>query len=194
MSWIEDGVWLPPPRPSSHLRPPSLEPDSLSISSVEEEPESPLPTTSSHYPSAQRLADKVIHRFSAVGQALGGLVCHKKRLTNRVKELSERRGEPFADAVRSFLETTLKKRSEPGGLTALLQEARSQLTSLRETLLDCADVQATLDDLNDLDIGELANKFVFFERITIRKNFIRRNRKSSLTRVAHIKPELHPFL
>lgn len=118
----------------------------------------PLPVTSSHYPAAQRLADKVMHRFSAVGQALGGLVCHRKRLTNRVQELSERRGEPFAEAVRSFLETSLKKKSEPWGLTALLQEVRSQLTSLRETLLDCADIQALLDELNDSEIGEFANK------------------------------------
>lgn len=163
MSWIEDGVWLPPPRSSPLLRPPSLEPDSLSISSVDEEPESPLPTASSHYPTAQRLADKVMHRFSAVGQALGGLVCHKKRLTNRVQELSERRGEPFADAVRSFLENTLRKKSEPWGLTALLQEVRSQLTSLRETLLDCGDIQATLDELNDLEIGEIAAISRFYE-------------------------------
>lgn len=163
VSWIEDGVWLPPPRSSPLLRPPSLEPDSLSISSVDEEPESPLPTASSHYPTAQRLADKVMHRFSAVGQALGGLVCHKKRLTNRVQELSERRGEPFADAVRSFLENTLRKKSEPWGLTALLQEVRSQLTSLRETLLDCGDIQATLDELNDLEIGEIAAISRFYE-------------------------------
>lgn len=155
-------MWLPPPRSSLHLHPPSLEADSLSISSVEEEPESPLPVASLHYPTAQRLADKVMHRFSAVGQALGGLVCHRKRLTNRVQELSERRGEPFADAVRSFLETTLKKKSEPWGLTALLQEVRSQLTSLRETLLDSADIQATLDELNDLEIGEFPKKKKMF--------------------------------
>lgn len=156
VSWIEDGVWLPPPRPSSLLRPPSLEPDSLSISSIEEDLECPQPNPSSHYPSAQRLADKVLHRFSAVGQALGGLVCQKKRLANRVQELSERRGEHFGDAVKGFVETTLKRGPDPGGVTVLLQEVRSSLTSVRETLLDCQDIQGILDsitDLNDLEIG-----------------------------------------
>lgn len=133
--------------------------DSLSISSIEEEQEN-QPPSPSHHPSAHRLADKVIHRLSAVGQALGGLVCPKKRLTNRVLELSERKGATFSEAVKEFVEMTKKRASDPEavvGLTEFLQEVRSSLTSLRETLLDYPEIQALLDsvtDLNDSEIGE----------------------------------------
>lgn len=159
VSWIEDGVWLPPPRPNSLLHPPSLELDSLSISSIEEEQESQTPSPTPHHPSAHRLADKVIHRLSAVGQVLGGLVSQKKRLTNRVQELSERKGGAFAEAVKGFVETTLKRGADPDGVrgSEFLQEVRSSLTSLRETLLDYPEIQALLDsttDINDSEIGE----------------------------------------
>ncbi|KAM3616850.1 uncharacterized protein V6R79_024652 [Siganus canaliculatus] len=157
VSWIEDGVWLPPPRPSSLLQPPSLELDSLSISSIEEEQDLQTQSPNPHHPSAHRLADKVIHRLSAVGQALGGLVCQKKRLTNRVLEMSERKGGTFAEAVKGFVEMTLKRGTEPSGITGTeyLQEVRSSLTSLRETLLDYQEMQAMLDSITDLQDSEI---------------------------------------
>ncbi|XP_071352466.1 ras and Rab interactor 2 isoform X2 [Trachinotus anak] len=157
VSWIEDGVWLPPPRPSSLLQPPSPDLDSLSISSIEEEQESQMPNPTPHHPSAHRLADKVIHRLSAVGQALGGLVSQKKRLTNRVQELSERKGGSFAEAVKGFVEMTLKRGAEPDGVmgSEFLQEVRSLLTSLRETLLDSPEIQALLDSITDLSDPEI---------------------------------------
>lgn len=112
-----------------------------------------------HHPSAHRLADKVINRLSAVGQALGGLVSQKKRLTNRVQEISERKGGSFADNVKGFVEMTLKRGVDPDGVTGseFLQEVRSSLTSLRETLLEYPDIQALLDsitDVSDAEIGE----------------------------------------
>lgn len=99
-----------------------------------------------------------MNRLSAVGQALGGLVSQKKRLTNRVQELSERKGGAFAEAVKRFVEMTLKRGTDPSGATGseFLQEVRSSLTSLKETLLDYPEVQAVLDsimDLTDLEIG-----------------------------------------
>ncbi|XP_063762412.1 ras and Rab interactor 2 isoform X3 [Eleginops maclovinus] len=152
VSWIEDGVWLPPPRPSSLLHPPSLELDSLSISSIEEEQEYQIPSPALHHQSAHRLADKVIHRLSAVGQALGGLVSQKKRLTNRVQELSERRGLAFSEAVKGFVEMTMKC----GGTgSEFLQEVRTSLTSLREMLLDYQEIQAMLDSITDLNDSEI---------------------------------------
>lgn len=162
VSWIEDGVWLPPPRPSSLLHPPSLELDSLSISSIEEEQEYQPPSPTPRPQSSHRLTDKVIYRLSAVGQALSGLVCPKKRLTNRVLELSERKGVTFAEAVKEFLEMTKKRGTDPGEVTGseFLQEVRSSMTSLRETLLDYPEIQALLDsitDLNESEIGELAD-------------------------------------
>ncbi|XP_026223947.1 ras and Rab interactor 2 isoform X3 [Anabas testudineus] len=157
VSWIEDGVWLSPPRPSSLLQPPSFELDSLSISSIEEEQESQMPSAASHHASAHRLADKVIHRLSAVGQALGGLVSQKKRLINRVQELSERKGGSFAENVKGFVEMTLKKGVDLDGVTGseFLQEVRSSLTSLRETLLDYPEIQALLDSITDLSDAEI---------------------------------------
>lgn len=157
VSWVEDGVWLPLPRPSSRLHPPSLELDSLSISSIEEEQEYQIPSPAPHHQSAHRLADKVIHRLSAVGQALGGLVSQKKRLTNRVQELSERKGSAFAEAVKGFVEMTLKKAGDHGGVTGseFLQEIRSSLSSLRETLLDYPDILALLDSITDLNDSEI---------------------------------------
>lgn len=94
-----------------------------------------------------------------MGQALGGLVCQKKRLTNRVQELSERKGGAFAEAVKAFVDVTLKGGTDPSGEAGseFLQEVRSSLTSLREMLLDCPDTRAILDsitDLNDLEIGQ----------------------------------------
>ncbi|KAJ4935281.1 hypothetical protein JOQ06_016817 [Pogonophryne albipinna] len=161
VSWVEDGVWLPPPRPSSRLHPPSLELDSLSISSIEEEQEYQIPSPAPHHQSAHRLADKVIHRLSAVGQALGGLVSQKKRLTNRVQELSERKGSAFAEAVKGFVEMTLKKAGDHDGVTGseFLQEVRSSLSSLRETLLDYPDILALLDNsLVELSLHKVALK------------------------------------
>ncbi|XP_038129069.1 ras and Rab interactor 3 isoform X2 [Cyprinodon tularosa] len=157
VSWIEDGVWLPPPRPSSLLQPPSLELDSLSISSIEEEQETQIASPTPHHPSAHRLADKVMHRLSAVGQALGGLVSQKKRLTNRVVELSERKGTAFGETVKSFVEVTLKGGSDPSGPMGaeFLQEVRSSLSSLREILLDYPDIQAILDSITDLNDPEI---------------------------------------
>ncbi|GLD65653.1 ras and Rab interactor 3-like protein, partial [Lates japonicus] len=157
VSWIEDGVWLPPPRPSSLLQPPSLELDSLSISSIEEEQEFQIPSPTPHHPSAHRLADKVIHRLSAVGQALGGLVSQKKRLTNRVQEMSERKGGAFTEAVKGFVEATLKRGADPDGVTGseYLQEVRSSLTSLRESLLDYPEIQVLLDSITDLTDPEI---------------------------------------
>lgn len=157
VSWIEDGVWLPPPRPSSMLQPPSAELDSLSISSIEEEQEPQTLSPTPQHPSTHRLADKVMHRISAVGQALGGLVCQKKRLVNRVQEMSERKGGTFAEHVKGFVETTMKKGTDPDGLTGseFLQEVRSSLTSLRETLLDYPEIQIILDSITDLNDSEI---------------------------------------
>ncbi|XP_036070923.1 ras and Rab interactor 2 isoform X1 [Oryzias melastigma] len=155
VSWIEDGIWLPPPRPSSLLQPPSLELDSLSVSSIEEEAESPLPSPTPHSTSSHRLADKVMHRLSAVGQVLGGLMCQKKRLIYRVKELSEKKSGVFADAVKAFVDTALKGGTNPSGVMEFLQEVRSSLTSLRETLLDYPDIQAQLDSITDVNDSEI---------------------------------------
>ncbi|XP_071213110.1 ras and Rab interactor 2 isoform X1 [Salvelinus alpinus] len=155
VSWVEDRVWLSKPPPPSLLRPPSLEMDSLSISSMEEEPESVTSPSHSPHPS-HRLADKVKHRLSAVGLAIGGLGCPQKRMTKRVQELSKRRGGLFAEAVMGFVEMTLGVGFSPGMTGAdLLQEVRTALTALRETLLDCPEIHILIDSMADTPDGEL---------------------------------------
>uniref|UniRef100_A0AAV2J215 VPS9 domain-containing protein n=1 Tax=Knipowitschia caucasica TaxID=637954 RepID=A0AAV2J215_KNICA len=151
VSWIQDGVWLPPPSPPSLLHLPSMELDSLSVSSVEEDPD-PLSGLAS---SSHRLADKVRHRFSAVGQALGGLVCPKRRFRYRVQEMSDRRGSVFADGVRTFVDGFLQKSPERDGLTEFLQEVRASLTALRETLLEHVEIQGLLDAMTDMTDAEI---------------------------------------
>ncbi|XP_068601819.1 ras and Rab interactor 2 [Brachionichthys hirsutus] len=157
VSWIEDGVWLPPPRPSSVLEPPLLELDSFSLSSVEDEQDSQLHGPSLQHSCAQTLADKVKHRLSAVGQALSGLLSQRKRLTNRVQELSERKGERFCEAAKGFVEMALKRGADLDGviLAEFLQEVRLAFTSLMETLLDSQEIQALLDSLTDIEGSEM---------------------------------------
>ncbi|XP_028320267.1 ras and Rab interactor 3 isoform X1 [Gouania willdenowi] len=157
VSWIEDGIWLPPPRLSSPLHLPSLELDSLSVSSIEEEQEPQMQNHGCNHPSAHRLAGKVMHRLSAVGQALGGLVSQKKKLTNRVVELSERKDGAFAESVKDFLDLVLKKGANPNGVmgSEFLQEVRSMLTSLRETLFDYPEILAILEGFTDLNESEI---------------------------------------
>lgn len=156
-SWIEEGVWLSPPPFSSVLHPPSLELDSLSVSSLEEEPD-PAHSPASHH--AHRLtlvlADKMKNRLSAVGQAFGGLVSPQKRLNKRVQELSERRGGAFAEAARAFVERTQRggAQTHPSA-TEMLQEVRNTLTGLREALYDCPEIQILIDGLGDVSDSEL---------------------------------------
>ncbi|XP_056139624.1 ras and Rab interactor 2 [Lampris incognitus] len=155
VSWIEDGVWLAPPRPPQE--PNLTELDSLSISSVEEEQETPSAGSTHNQLSAQRLADKVKHRLSAVGQVIGGLVCQEKRLTNRVVELSQRKDGTFAEAVREFIEATLREGLDPSEVTGteFLQKVRSSLSELRDTLLDYPEIQALLDSMTDTSDSEI---------------------------------------
>ncbi|XP_077468333.1 ras and Rab interactor 2 isoform X1 [Stigmatopora argus] len=149
VSWIEGGLWQPSAQtPPSLLQPPSPELDSLSISSIEEEQGDQLQSSVAH-----RLADKVLNRLSAVGQALGSLVSQKKRLINRVQDLSERKHSIFADAVRDFVEVTIQNDCPTG--SEFLQEVRSSLTLLRETLLDYHDIQAMLDSMADFSDSEI---------------------------------------
>ncbi|XP_036393045.1 ras and Rab interactor 2 isoform X2 [Megalops cyprinoides] len=157
VSWIENGVWLSPPPPPSLLHPPCLELDSLSISSLEEEPD-PISSPAHHYPHSLPLvlADKVKNRLSAVGQAIGGLVSPQKRLSKRVQELSERKAGTFAEMLRAFVDNALRGgASPPPSSTEMLQEVRGTLTSLREALLDCPEIQILIDSLTDIPDPEL---------------------------------------
>lgn len=166
-----------PPTPSSLLHPPCLEFDSLSMSSIEEEPE-PEPTVNScQVQNSPRLplADKVKNRLSAVGQALGGFINPQKRLSKRVQELSERKGGPFAEALKGFVEQTLKMRASCSMTsTEMLQEVRSSLTTLRETLYDTAEIQSIIDTLGDVPDFELGKNTC--SRITFNGPFLPTNK------------------
>ncbi|XP_061074394.1 ras and Rab interactor 2 [Conger conger] len=157
VSWIEEGVWLSPPPSVTH--PPSLELDSLSVSSLEEEPEgggSPAHQHHAHHRLTLVLADKMKNRLSAVGQAFGGLLSPQKRLQKRVQELSERRSGAFPEALRGFLELTLRGHARAHPTAAdMLQEVRNALTGLREALFDCPEIQVLVDGMGDVSDWEL---------------------------------------
>ncbi|KAI4884327.1 hypothetical protein NFI96_026198 [Prochilodus magdalenae] len=158
VSWVEDTFWMNVPPPSTSLHPPCLELDSLSVSSVEEEPEpeNSSSPSQSHPSSRLPLANKVKNRLSAVSLALGGLVSPQRRLYKRIQEMSERKDGPFAEAVRGFIEQTLRGAAIYGvSSTEMLQEVRSSLTALRETLYDYAEIQAIIDCLGDTPDFEL---------------------------------------
>lgn len=158
VSWVEDKIWINPPAPSSLLHPPCIEFDSLSMSSIDEEPDTEPAISPSHVQNSPRLplADKVKNRISAVGQALGGFMYPQKRLSKRVQEMSERKGSSFAEALRGFVEQTLKTRPGcVGTSTAILQEVRSSLTSLRETLYESVEIQSIIDSMGDVPDIEL---------------------------------------
>ncbi|KAG5268974.1 hypothetical protein AALO_G00196900 [Alosa alosa] len=154
VSWVEGNMWVSPP--PSLLHPPSLELDSLSISSIEEETDSACSSPALSHHSRLPLADKVKNRLSAVGHALGGLVNPQTRLTNRVQELSRSRSGAFAEALRGFMEQTQRAVvTEAVTSTDLLQEVRTSLTGLRDTLLDYPDVSGLMDSMADLPETEL---------------------------------------
>ncbi|XP_062844055.1 ras and Rab interactor 2 [Trichomycterus rosablanca] len=158
VSWVEDKVWMNPPPPSSLLHPPCLELDSLSISSIEEEhePEPAVSPSQSQNSPRHLLADKVKNRLSAVSQVLGGIICPERRMSKRVQEMSERKGSPFAEALRRFLDQTLKIKPMNGVTsTDMLQEVRSSLTALKETLYDTIEIQSLIDSIGDVPDFEL---------------------------------------
>lgn len=153
VSWIEDKIWLNAPSPSSLLPLPCLELDSLSVSSIEEEFEPVLSPSLSQQSSRLPLADKVKNRLSA---ALGGLVSPQRRLSKRIQEMAERKDGAFAEAVRSFVEQTLAAGNAPGvTCTEMLQEVRSSLTALRESLFNYPEIQTITDGLGDMPDFEL---------------------------------------
>lgn len=157
-----------PPPPSSLLNPPCLELDSLSISSIEEEHESELVTSPSQSQSSPRLllADKVKNRLSAVGQALGGIISPERRMSKRVQELSERKGSPFAETLKRFIDQTLKMKPMNGvSSTDMLQEVRSSLTALKETLYDTVEIQSLIDSVGDVTDFELGKETTWFIRL-----------------------------
>ncbi|XP_049334921.1 ras and Rab interactor 2 isoform X2 [Astyanax mexicanus] len=151
VSWVEDTFWLNAPTPSTLLHPPCLELDSLSVSSMEEEPESTISPSQSHPSPRLPLANKVKNRLSAVGLALGGIVSPQRRLYKRVQEMSQRRDGPFAEAVRGFIEQNQKTGTVYGvSSTEMLQEVRTTLTGLREMLYDNHDIQSIIDCMGDV--------------------------------------------
>ncbi|KAF7692712.1 ras and Rab interactor 2 isoform X2 [Silurus meridionalis] len=157
VSWVEDKPWNPP-APSSLLHPPCLELDSLSMSSIEEETDVEPSASPSLVQNSPRLplADKVKNRLSAVSQALGGLMNPQRRLSKRVQEMSERKGSAFAEALRGFVEQTLKTKATcVVTSTEILQEVRSSLTALREMLYDSSEIQSITDSFGDVPDFEL---------------------------------------
>ncbi|XP_039768108.1 ras and Rab interactor-like protein [Ornithorhynchus anatinus] len=138
VSWIEGSVCSTPP-----------EPDSLSLSSVEEEAVGggeatpplggPAPTRPRRPPPASR----VFHRLSAVGSALSGLVSAERRVAHRVLELAQEPDTYVGGLVQSFVcHLRAGGAARPASSTELLQEIRQLLSGLRSYLCASSELQA----------------------------------------------------
>lgn len=73
-----------------------------------------------------------------------------------MQEMSERKGGSFAEALRGFVDQTLKTRAVCGVTsTEMLQEVRSSLTALRDMLYDSVEIQVIIESLGDVPDFEL---------------------------------------
>ncbi|XP_038623596.1 ras and Rab interactor-like protein [Tachyglossus aculeatus] len=138
VSWIEGSACPTPP-----------EPDSLSLSSVEEEAEDGGETTpppagpSPARPRRPPPASRVLHRLSAVGSALSGLVSAERRVAHRVLELAQEPDTYVGGLVRSFVgHLRAGGAARPASSTELLQEIRQLLSGLRSYLCASSELQA----------------------------------------------------
>lgn len=172
VSWIE-GIPGGPPcwplrTPSSEssplsealllLPPPIPELDSLSASSVEDEGDGPAPAApqKKRRPSSAALPYKVLHRLSAVGSALSGLLSPERRLAHRVQELAQEPTSYLGGLVQSFVGHVLRG---AGGRhptsTDLLQEIRQMLSCFKGYLCESSELRAAADhgEAEELDLG-----------------------------------------
>ncbi|CAM5172651.1 unnamed protein product [Eretmochelys imbricata] len=175
VSWIEGALDAPWALKKSHsessllgprdslLLPPIPELDSLSVSSVEEEPDAhPATPRKKHQPAA--LPGRVLHRLSAVGSALTSFLSAERRLAKRVQELTQEPASYVGGLVQNFVGHVLR-----GGAarhptsTDLLQEIRQMISSLKGYLCESSELQDAWEygDLEDVDLGSVVETALY---------------------------------
>ncbi|XP_042294966.1 ras and Rab interactor-like protein isoform X2 [Sceloporus undulatus] len=146
----------------SLLLPPIPELDSLSVSSVEDEPEGlPLTPAASHKRqgrSSAVLTYKVLHRLSAVGSALGSFLCAERRVSKRVQELAQEPTSYIGGLVQSFVGHILRG----GGMrhptsTDMLQEIRQMISNLKGYLCESSELRTICEhgEAEEMDLGSV---------------------------------------
>lgn len=135
--------------------------DSLSVSSMEDEGDT-LALASATMSQKQRrsssaaLPYKVLHRLSAVGNALSGLLSTERRISNRVQELAQEPTSYLGGLVQSFVGHILRGAGmrHPTS-TDMLQEIRQMLSSLKGYLCESSELRVVADHIEaeDLDLG-----------------------------------------
>ncbi|XP_029427053.1 ras and Rab interactor-like protein [Rhinatrema bivittatum] len=138
----------------SFLLPPIPELDSLSISSTEEEGDSHtlLLVPRKKSPSTV-LTDKVRHRLSAVGSAFSGLICLKKRVGNRIQDMSQESASYFGGRLKRFVGHMLKGSSRHLTSTEMLQEVRQMIANLKSYLAESSELHAMVEHADQEDFN-----------------------------------------
>ncbi|KAJ6663751.1 hypothetical protein lerEdw1_009830 [Lerista edwardsae] len=143
------------------LLPPIPELDSLSVSSVEDEGEGPTLAAPAagqkkRRPSSAALPYKVLHRLSAVGSALSGLLSTERRVVHRVQELAQEPASYLGGLVQSFVGHILRGAgARHPTSTDMLQEIRQMLSSFKGYLCESAELRAVAShsEAEELDLG-----------------------------------------
>ncbi|KAH0631548.1 hypothetical protein JD844_005921 [Phrynosoma platyrhinos] len=144
----------------SLLLPPIPELDSLSVSSIEDEPEGfPLTPATLHKRqgrSSAVLTHKVFHRLSAVGTALGSFLSAERRVTKRVQELAQEPTSYVGGLIQSFVGHILRG----GGMrhptsTDMLQEIRQMISNLKGYLCESSELRTICEhgEAEEIDLG-----------------------------------------
>ncbi|XP_077174635.1 ras and Rab interactor-like protein [Paroedura picta] len=178
VSWIEVTPAMAPPcsppkesgSDSSLLNeslvlPPIPELDSLSLSSVEDEGDS-LPLTAVHKKrrSSAALTYKVLHRLSAVGSALGGLLSSERRISNRVQELAQEPMSYLGGLVQSFVGHILRgSETRHSTSTDMLQEIRQMISNLKGYLCESSELRTLCEhgETEEMDLGSVVEAALY---------------------------------
>ncbi|XP_015280500.1 PREDICTED: ras and Rab interactor-like protein [Gekko japonicus] len=178
VSWIEAASATAPPccppmesgSESSPLHeplvlPPIPELDSLSLSSMEDEGDS-LPLTATHKKrrSSAALTYKVLHRLSAVGSTLGGLLSTERRISNRVQELAQEPMSYLGGLVQSFVGHVLRGSGmrHPTS-TDMLQEIRQMISNLKGYLCESSELRTICEhsEAEEMDLGSVVEAALY---------------------------------
>uniref|UniRef100_A0A8D0L2I9 Ras and Rab interactor-like protein n=1 Tax=Sphenodon punctatus TaxID=8508 RepID=A0A8D0L2I9_SPHPU len=179
-SWIEEAPEATAPAPCHPLKKshsessllgdallPVMELDSLSVSSVEDEAEAhtAAPATPSHRKRHSAvLTSKVLHRISAVGSALSGLLSAERRVSNRVQELAQEPGSYVGGLVQSYVAHVLQGgAARHTSSTEMLQEIRQTISNLKGYLCESSELQAGGEqgDTEEMDLGSVVEASLY---------------------------------
>ncbi|XP_060113746.1 ras and Rab interactor-like protein [Heteronotia binoei] len=140
--------------------------DSLSLSSMEDEGDSLSLTAlqKKRHSSPAALTYKVLHRLSAVGSTLGGLLSTERRISNRVQELAQEPMSYVGGLVQSFVGHILRgSRVRHPTSTDLLQEIRQMISNLKGYLCESLELRAICepDEAEEMDLGSVVEAALY---------------------------------